>query len=167
MGELVRRPEVGSLEHYGVKGMKWGQHNKSSGDSGGSGGGGGVGKVIKNYRHAPDSSGVSRSQARREIKKLNRETSRNLQDFQSSANRSNLIRAARNNQVAAHRKYQDIKSDLKDQKSTGAIGKNAARIALARARNERYQNSFKSSQKTAGEQFMEALFAPRVVVTRR
>lgn len=33
-GELVRRPEPGSLEHYGVKGMRWGR--KSAGDKGSS-----------------------------------------------------------------------------------------------------------------------------------
>jgi len=142
-GELVRRPEVGSLEHYGVPGMKWGQ------------------RKLKDYRHTPDTSGVTRSQARGAVKRQNVETRRRLEDFESGPNRSIAIRAARGNQRAASRKYEDVKADIKNQKSTGALGRNAARIALNRAKNERYENAYKAEAKTYGEQFVEALFTPR------
>jgi len=158
-GELVRRPEPGSLEHYGVKGMKWGVQRRDGGGSGGSGGG--IAKRINDYRHAPDASGVSRSQARSSKKRQNVETRRRLEDFESAPNRSNLIRAARNDRRSAQRTYEDIKREIKSDKSTGALGRNAARVALNRAKNERYENAYKADSKTMGEQFIEALFAPR------
>lgn len=150
------RSSADSLEHFGVKGMKWGQRKAEGG------GGGGIGGAIRNYRHAPDSSGVSRSQARRQVKLQNRQTNRTIEDFEQSPNRSSMIRSARNNRVAAKRRYEDVKSEIKDQKSTGALGRNAARVVLNRARNERYENAYKANAKTMGEQFVEALFEPRV-----
>lgn len=131
------------LEHYGVKGMKWGQQK------------------IHSFRNDPDSSGVSRKEARREIKIQNRQTGRNLRAFEGSDNRSAAIRKARADTDSATRKYQDLKADLKDQKSRGSIGRNKARIILNQAKNERYENTYKSEQRTAGEQFIEALFSPR------
>lgn len=133
------------LEHFGVKGMKWG-HVKSK---------------VSSYRNDPDTSGVSRKQARQQIKSQNRNLSRNLQDFEAASNRSTIIRTARQNRQGTQRRYEDFKTDLKNQKSAGAIGKNQARVLLNQAKNERYANVYKSEQKTAGEQFLEHLFAPR------
>jgi len=148
-GELVRRPEVGSLEHYGVPGMKWGQ------------------RKLKDYRHTPDTSGVTRSQARGTVKRQKVETRRNLEDFESSPTRSKQIREARGNRRKADRKYEDIKRDLKDQKSTGALGRNAARVALNKAKNERYANAYKANSKTVGEQFIQDLMGISDSITGR
>jgi hypothetical protein len=137
--------EEAYLAHYGVKGMKWGQ----------------VKSKVHSYRNDPDSSGVSRREARSQIKTQNRNLSRNLQDFERASNRSDIIRTARRNRVDTQRKYEDFKSELKNQKSSGAIGRNKARVLLNQAKNERYANVYKSEQKTTGEKFIEALFAPR------
>ncbi len=161
------KPPLGDvyLEHYGVKGMKWGVKNaaKALSPTQGVGAKAGVkiGQKINAFRNDPDASGVSRRQARQAIKTSNRNTSRNLQDFERASNRSEIIRTARKNRVDTQRKYEDFKSGLKNQKSTGAIGKNQARVLLNEAKNERYANVYKSEQKTAGEQFLESLFAPR------
>jgi len=131
--------ELGSLEHYGVKGMKWGVRSNT-----------------------PDSSGVSRSQAREQMKSQNRETRQNIKKFKSTPRktRNKMIKSARSNTLRAERKYEDIKMDLKDQRSAGAIGRNAARVALHRARNERYENARKAATRTRGEIIVQALLGP-------
>lgn len=137
--------EATYLEHFGVKGMKWG-HVKSKIDA---------------HRNTPDASGVSRSQARQQIKTQNRNLSRNLQDFERASNRSTIIRTARGNKLGTQRRYEDFKSDVKAQKAAGTLGKNQARVLMNQVKNERYANVYKSEQKTAGEQFLENFFAPR------
>lgn len=150
------------LEHYGVKGMKWGVKKAFSPSQGvGAKAGIKVGQKINAFRNDPDSSGVSRRQARQAIRAHDRKTTRELQDFERASNRSDIIRTARRNRVDTQRRYEDFKTDLKNQKSTGAIGKNQARVLLAQAKNERYANIRKAESRTAGEQFIEALFQPR------
>jgi hypothetical protein len=156
------KPELGSLEHYGVKGMHWGQTKAKKNPvpviaRPGFAIGQRVGLAIARRNTTPDTSGVTRRQARQQIKSQNRQTSRNLQDFDRSANRSNMIRKARGDRVTAQRRYEDLKSELKDQKSRGAIGKNAARVAMNRIKNERYENVFKANSHTVGEQFVKSL----------
>lgn len=133
MGEAMSDED--SLAHYGVKGMTWGQR-----------------------RHIPDASGVTRAHARIQKKLDNRQLGRKLEDFESSSNRSNEIRSARGNRVAAKRKYEDVKSELKAQKGTGQLGKNAYKVAINKARNERYETIYKADSKTTGEQLVEAIF---------
>jgi len=137
--------ELGSLEHYGVVGMRWGQRNSK-----------------------PDISGVSRNDARQQIKTQNRERRQNLKKFKSRPRKTKnkLIKQARANTLSAERKYEDIKLDLKDQRSAGSLGRNAARVALNKAKNERYENAYKATTRTLGEQFVQALFEPRLYITR-
>ncbi len=162
-----------SLAHYGIKGMRWGQR-KSVGTGSVTGGrskpkspvpviarpgfaiGSKAGKAYNKYRNEKDVSGVSRREARAAIKKENRETQRRIEDFQSSSNRSDQIRTARNNERAAIRKYEDVRAAVKEGKGAGQLGKNAARVALNKAANERYENLTKAESRTTGEQFADA-----------
>jgi hypothetical protein len=150
------------LAHYGVKGMKWGQHKDGlrllPGTRTSMKVGHKVGKKIHDYNHKPDVSGLTRKDARRQVKLQNRQLSRHLQDFNRSPNRSNQIRSARASTIDAHRKYQDVKDEIKQKKGKGVIGKHAARVALNQAANERYAVIHKSEQTTAGEKFMQDLF---------
>jgi hypothetical protein len=61
-----------------------------------------------------------------------------LRTSTASPTRSNQIRSARASTIDAHRKYQDVKDEIKQAKGKGAIGKHAARVALNKAANERY-----------------------------
>lgn len=131
------------LAHYGVPGMKWGV------------------RKVREYNNTPDSSGVTRKQARSQIRSQNTQSRRNLEDFEVAANRSQLIRTSRGNRTKMQRYYEDSKADIKSRKATGELGKNAARIMMNRIRNERYENVYRAESRTAGEQFVEALFTPR------
>lgn len=163
-----------SLAHYGVKGMKWGVRKKS-----GSGGstlplsvrmnpgariGMKVGQAYVKRQTTPDSSGVTRRQAKQQIREQNKKLNRDLEDFERSGNRSDLIRSARANKVAANRKYEDIRDEIKAKKGSGEIGANAAKVIINQARNERYSVIEKAASKTTGEQFMEAMFGPTIRV---
>lgn len=141
VGELMTDED--SLAHYGIRGMKWGV------------------RKVKEYRNTPDSSGVSRKQARQQIKRQNLETRRHIEDFERASNRSDLIRTSRRNRVAMQRYYEDVKADVRNKRGSGELGRNAARVVMNKARNERYTNIHKAESRTAGEQFVEALFAPR------
>jgi hypothetical protein len=173
------------LVHYGVKGMKWGvrkavlngmnrsgftkaaQKNAANAKRrtavgvavGSTVGGGSLRRKVHDFNHKPDISGVTRKDARHLVKIQNRNMNRKLQDLHSDPNRSRIIRTARANQVAAHRRYQDVRDEIKQQKGKAVIGKHAARVALNHAKNERYTVVHTANQTTMGEQFMQALFS--------
>lgn len=152
------------LEHHGIKGMKWGVRKDRSGPALLPGArssmkvGNKVGQKINNYRNAPDKSGVSRKQARRAVKGQNRSLSRELEDFHAlpPAKRDAAILAARRNLTATNRSYQDVKQALKDQKSDATIGKNYARVALNKAKNERHKAQEMASTMTEHEKMIQA-----------
>lgn len=142
-------PEVGSLAHYGVKGMKWGKRRTNPDGSDAPG-------VFRN-RNAPDASGITRKQARAETRAINRQTSRNLEDFNDlpGQKRDQAIRTAREGRKMAERKYEDVVREVKGKK--GEVGRNATKIALAKARAERYESITKSETLTQGEATVKAL----------
>lgn len=138
----AEKPPLGEvyLEHYGVKGMKWGVRQK-----------------IDTYNNAKDASGVSRKDARVAKRSVSRKLSRDLEDFErtNDRDRDNEIIKSRRGMIDADRKYSDIKRDLKGRK--GELGKNAVRVELAKARAERTAVAFKSEQFTSGEKVVNSL----------
>jgi hypothetical protein len=153
------------LEHYGIKGMKWGVRRDRSGPAPLPGArssmkvGNKVGQKIYNYKNAPDRSGVSRKQARRTVKNQNRSLQRELEDFNAlpPRKRDQAILDARRKLTASNRSYEDVKRSLKDQKSNSTIGKNAARAALNKAKNARSSTALKASEMTEREKFVKSL----------
>jgi hypothetical protein len=155
------------LEHHGIKGMKWGVRRDRSGPALLPGArssmkvGNKIGQKIHNYKNAPDKSGVSRKQARRTVKNQNRSLRRELEDFNALPphKRDQAILDARRKLTASNRSYEDVKRSLKDQKSDATIGKNAARVALNKAKNERFSTAQKAATLTGTEKFISDLTA--------
>lgn len=137
------------LQHYGVKGMHWG-HRKasSSGDSGGSGGG-----AAKKPVHQD----ITRAERHAAVRDHNKQTVRKLEDWNDSSTfktrdvRNNDIKAARKGMREATRTYKDIKKDVKRQKKAGELGKNEAKLAIAKAANVHWEQAYKAQQHTTGE----------------
>lgn len=154
-------PEVGSLAHYGVKGMKWGKRKTNPDGSAAPG-------LIRN-RNAPDASGVTRKDVRVARNQINRQAQRDLEDWSDSRvgrDRNQDIKAARKELKYANRTYADVRREIKGRK--GELGRNATKIALAKAAAERYSVAAKAEQKTTGEQIVGAIFqGVQMVADRR
>jgi hypothetical protein len=129
-----------TLAHYGVKGMHWG-----------------VRKRVSDYSHAPDVSGTSRKQARTAVKAQNRSLRRELEDFDDlpPKHRDAAIHEARKALKVSSRKYEDVRREIKSQRST--MGKNSARIALNKVANEHASVLSKSRAMTESEKTIKAL----------
>lgn len=143
-------PEVGSLAHYGVKGMKWGKRSNPDGSA--------APGVFRN-RNAADASGVTRKDVKVARNQINREGSRKHEDWNDATvgkDRNQQIKAARKELKYANRTYNDAVREIKGKK--GEIGRNAAKIAIMKAHAERYEVAAKAAEKTTGEQVVAALF---------
>lgn len=152
-------PEVGSLEHYGVKGMRWGKRNTNPDGSKGPG-------LIRN-RNAPDASGVTRKDVRVAVNTLNRDAQRKLEDWSDTRvgkDRTADIKSARKQMKMVNRTYSDAVREIKGKK--GEVGRNATKIAMAKASAERYATASIASQKTTGEAIVGALFQGLEIAAR-
>lgn len=139
MTDVATRPDA-ELQHYGVKGMKWGVQKA---------------KEYSVRRNAPDASGLTRKAAKAEIKKTRRQTRDDLEDFEDlpGRDRDKQIYAARAGLKKANREYRDQKSDIKARREE--MGKNAAKVALAQARHENYRINARADRNTRAEDAIE------------
>lgn len=147
-----------AMAHFGVKGMHWGQRKSDPASR--------RSQKAESTRKAhrarsdlikkavvgkPDAAGVTRKDKRQAKRADWKKTKRDLEDFhdQPGKNRDAEIKAARSNLRQASRDYKTAKATYKAEKET--VGKNAAKIALAKAANEKYKVEYKAEQETRGE----------------
>lgn len=145
-------PEVGSLAHYGVKGMKWGKHKTNPDGSAAPG-------VFRN-RNAADASGVTRKDVKIARNQINRDAARKHEDWNDATvgkDRNQQIKSARKELKYANRTYADAVREIKGKK--GEVGRNATKVALMKASAQRYEVAAKAAEKTTGEQVVAALFS--------
>lgn len=132
------------LAHFGTKGMKWGVRKAAS-----------AGSAI--VGHTPDSSGMTRRDLSKIKRKLNTKANDHLDDFLALPGkaRDSQIHISRASLVKANRNYRDAKQTYKAEKITK--GKNAAKVALVKAKHVKYNTEFKAEHKTQNEIVGEAI----------
>lgn len=130
------------LEHFGVKGMKWGKR-KASSDSGSGGSGSGSGS---------SSDGTKSRKELRALDKQNRKATRDAARKQWDDD----IETARNRVDDDARKYNEAKQQYKTDKKT--MGKVAAR-AILKEHEDQFVNSWNTATLTTTKEAHAQMFA--------